>query len=107
MSPDTLSFLIVFLGGKKYRIVATSISSELDNLGSNTGSSLSSVVSTLIFLSLDFSPVNWTHTVLVGVALHLFSQYLLSELRTEQFSTQMILPTRGHLTSGWRFGSCN
>ena len=78
LSPDTLSFLIVFLGGKKYRIVATSISSELDNLGSNTGSSLSSVVSTLIFLSLDFSPVNWTHTVLVGVALHLFSQYLLS-----------------------------
>jgi len=38
---------------------------------------------------------------------HAVNKYLLSELRTKQFSTQMILPTRGHLTSGWRFGSCN
>lgn len=60
--------------------MAKSISLELDNLGSNTGSSLSSVVSTLIFLSLNFSSVNWTHsnTVLVELVLHLFSQYLLS-----------------------------
>lgn len=81
LSPD--NFIIsnrFFGGGKKYRIVAKSISSELDNLGSNTGSSLSSVVSTLIFLSLNFSSVNWTHsnTVLVGLVLHLFSQCLLS-----------------------------
>lgn len=79
LSPDTLSFLIVFWG-KKYRLVGKSISSESDSLGSNAGSSLSSRVSYLIFLSLHFSSVKWTHsnTVLVGLVLHLFSQYLLS-----------------------------
>lgn len=38
---------------------------------------------------------------------HAVNKYLLNELRTKQFSTQMIVPTRGHLTSGWSFDSCN
>lgn len=53
---------------------------ESDNLGSNAGSSWSSLLSHAVFQSLNFSYVKWTqdNTFLIGLVLRLFNQSLLS-----------------------------